>query len=119
MASFVLVIAITAFLAGGATGIFVMLVIGIRKGDRPRSRARRPEHPTGRGHPLHAAGQHLAQQPGRPRRPRPALTGARPPGPFPPLTSRRLTQPCRIGDDTPIPRFWRALRPSGVIPSCL
>ena len=36
MASFVLVIAITAFLAGGATGIFVMLVIGIRKGDRPR-----------------------------------------------------------------------------------
>jgi hypothetical protein len=36
MASFVLVIAITAFLAGGAVGIFVMLVIGIRKGDRPR-----------------------------------------------------------------------------------
>jgi hypothetical protein len=36
MTSFVLVIAITAFLAGGATGIFVMLVIGIRRGDRPR-----------------------------------------------------------------------------------
>ena len=36
MASFVLVIAITAFLAGGATGIFVMFVIGIRKVDRLR-----------------------------------------------------------------------------------
>jgi hypothetical protein len=36
MASFVLVIAITAFLAGAATAVFAMLVIGIRKGDRPR-----------------------------------------------------------------------------------
>ncbi|MGD0247203.1 MAG: hypothetical protein ABSB59_43720 [Streptosporangiaceae bacterium] len=36
MDSFALVIAITAFLAGGAAGMFVMLVIGIRKGDRPR-----------------------------------------------------------------------------------
>ena len=35
MASLALLIAITAFLAGGLTGIFVMLVIGIRKADRP------------------------------------------------------------------------------------
>jgi len=36
MASYVLVIAITAFLAGGAIAVFAMLVIGIRKADRPR-----------------------------------------------------------------------------------
>jgi hypothetical protein len=35
MASYALVIAITAFLAGGATAVFIMLVIGIRKADRP------------------------------------------------------------------------------------
>jgi hypothetical protein len=35
MASYVLVIAITAFLAGAATAVFIMLVIGIRKADRP------------------------------------------------------------------------------------
>jgi hypothetical protein len=32
-----LVIAITAFLAGAVTAVFTMLVIGIRKADRPRS----------------------------------------------------------------------------------
>jgi hypothetical protein len=32
-----LVIAGTAFLAGAATAVFVMLVIGIRKADRPRT----------------------------------------------------------------------------------
>ena len=36
MASYALVIAVTAFLAGAATAVFVMLVIGIRKADRPR-----------------------------------------------------------------------------------
>jgi hypothetical protein len=36
MPSYMLVIAITAFLAGGAVAVFVMLVIGIRKADRPR-----------------------------------------------------------------------------------
>jgi hypothetical protein len=32
-----LVIAVTAFLTGAATAVFVMLVIGIRKADRPHS----------------------------------------------------------------------------------
>lgn len=36
MASFILVIAVVAFLSGAVTAVFVMLVIGIRKGDRPR-----------------------------------------------------------------------------------
>ena len=74
MASFALVIAITAFLAGAATAVFVMLVIGIRKADRPRAGPPTRNTPAGRRHPLHAARQHLAEQPGRPRRPRTALT---------------------------------------------
>jgi hypothetical protein len=37
MASYVLVIALTAFLAGAASAVFVMLVVGIRKVDRPRT----------------------------------------------------------------------------------
>jgi hypothetical protein len=45
MASYVLVIAVTAFLAGAASAVFVMLVVGIRKADRPRSR---PPAPTTR-----------------------------------------------------------------------
>lgn len=36
MASIVLVIAVTAFLSGGAAAVFLMLVVGIRRGDRPR-----------------------------------------------------------------------------------
>lgn len=36
MASLILVVAVTAFLAGAAAAVFVMLVIGIRKADRPR-----------------------------------------------------------------------------------
>ena len=36
MVSFVLVIALAAFLAGAATAVFFVLVIGIRKADRPR-----------------------------------------------------------------------------------
>ena len=32
-----LVIAVTAFLTGAATAVFTMLVIGIRKSDRPRT----------------------------------------------------------------------------------
>jgi hypothetical protein len=36
MASLVLVIAITDFLAGGAAAVFVMLVTGIREADRRR-----------------------------------------------------------------------------------
>ena len=36
MASLLLVVAATAFLAGAASAVFVMLVIGIRKADRPR-----------------------------------------------------------------------------------
>jgi hypothetical protein len=36
--AFLLVIAATAFLAGAASAVFVMLVIGIRKADRPRTR---------------------------------------------------------------------------------
>lgn len=35
MAPFVLVIALTAFLAGVGAAVFIILVIGIRKGDRP------------------------------------------------------------------------------------
>ena len=33
MASYALVIAITTFLAGAATAVFIMLVVGIRKAD--------------------------------------------------------------------------------------
>jgi hypothetical protein len=40
MAPYVLVTAVTAFLAGVASGVFVMLVIGIRKVDQPRTRPR-------------------------------------------------------------------------------
>ena len=75
MTSFVLVIAVTAFLAGAATAVFVMLVIGIRKADRPRAR------PPARGTPLDAvtrstlAARHLAQR-SRPRRPPRQLTAA-------------------------------------------
>lgn len=36
MVSFTLVIAIAAFLAGGVSAIFLVLVIGIHKGDRAR-----------------------------------------------------------------------------------
>jgi hypothetical protein len=36
MASFIVVITVIAFLSGGVTAVFIMLVIGIRKGDRPR-----------------------------------------------------------------------------------
>jgi hypothetical protein len=35
MASFVLVVALIAFLGGAATAVFLMVCIGIRKGDRP------------------------------------------------------------------------------------
>ena len=35
MASLVLVVALIAFLAGVAAAVFLMLFIGIRKGDRP------------------------------------------------------------------------------------
>jgi hypothetical protein len=49
MASYALVIAVTAFLAGAATAVFVMLVIGIRKADRPR------RGPDARNTPLDAA----------------------------------------------------------------
>jgi hypothetical protein len=35
MASFVLVVALVAFLAGAAAAVFLMLFISIRKGDRP------------------------------------------------------------------------------------
>jgi len=35
MANFVIVVAVTAFLAGAATAVFAMLVIGIRRADRP------------------------------------------------------------------------------------
>ena len=37
MASLVLVIAVIAFLSGGLAAVFIMLVIGIHKGDRTRS----------------------------------------------------------------------------------
>jgi hypothetical protein len=36
MTSLLLVVAVTAFLSGAAIAVFVMLVIGIRKADRPR-----------------------------------------------------------------------------------
>ena len=35
MISLVLVVALTAFLGGAAAAVFLMLFIGIRKGDRP------------------------------------------------------------------------------------
>jgi hypothetical protein len=37
MASLMLVIAVTAFLSGAVSAVFVLLVIGIRKADRLRS----------------------------------------------------------------------------------
>lgn len=37
MMSVMLVIAVTAFLSGAAVAVFVMLVIGIRKADQPRT----------------------------------------------------------------------------------
>jgi hypothetical protein len=37
--SSVLVIAVTAFLSGAAAAVFAMLVVGIRKADKPRRRA--------------------------------------------------------------------------------
>jgi hypothetical protein len=49
MASYALVIAITAFLAGAAAAVFIMLVVGIRKADRPRC------GPVGRCTPVDAA----------------------------------------------------------------
>jgi hypothetical protein len=36
MTSITLVVAVTAFLAGAAAAAFLMIVIGIRKADRPR-----------------------------------------------------------------------------------
>ncbi len=48
MASLIIVVAVTAFLSGAATAVFVMLVIGIRKADRPRGL------PRGRCTPLDA-----------------------------------------------------------------
>jgi hypothetical protein len=47
MTSFTLVIAGTAFLAGAAVAVFLMIVIGIRKADRPR-------HQSGRNVPVDA-----------------------------------------------------------------
>jgi hypothetical protein len=49
MASYALVIAITAFLAGAATAAFIMLVVGIRKADHPE------RGPIGRSTPMDAA----------------------------------------------------------------
>ena len=42
MFSFTLEIAVTAFLGGAAAAAFLMVSIGIRKGDRPRCR---PDYP--------------------------------------------------------------------------
>jgi hypothetical protein len=39
MFSFTLVIAVTAFLAGTAAALFAVVVIGIRRNDRPRCQA--------------------------------------------------------------------------------
>ncbi len=39
------VIAIAAFLSGGAAAVFIMLVIGIHKGDRARHLSDAPETP--------------------------------------------------------------------------
>ena len=77
MASLMLVIAVTAFLAGAASAVFAMLVIGIRKADRPRSLPGARSHPAGRRHPHHATCWHLARR-SRPRRPRSRLTGTQP-----------------------------------------
>ena len=49
MASYALVIAITASLTGAATAVFIMLVVGIRKADHPHRR------PIGRSTPMDAA----------------------------------------------------------------
>jgi len=38
MASFMLIVAVTTFLSGGAAAIFLMIVIGIHKADNPRRR---------------------------------------------------------------------------------
>jgi hypothetical protein len=39
------IIAITAFLSGGAAAVFIMLVIGIHKGDRARHLSDAPDTP--------------------------------------------------------------------------
>jgi hypothetical protein len=49
MTSLILVIAVTAFLAGAATAAFLMIVIGIRKADHPR------RAPSPQDNPLDAA----------------------------------------------------------------
>jgi hypothetical protein len=48
MASLLIVVAVTAFLTGAAVTVFAMLVIGIRKADRPHGR------PGGHSTPLDA-----------------------------------------------------------------
>ena len=45
MTSLAAVIAVTAFLSGALTAVFLMLVIGIRKVDRPRGLPRAPVTP--------------------------------------------------------------------------
>ena len=74
MTSFTLVVAVTAFLSGAAAAVFLMLVIGIRKADRPPP-SRRPDCPAGRGSPDRAGLRQLAGWPRRPHRPPRRLTG--------------------------------------------
>lgn len=45
MAFFACIIAIAAFLAGAAAAVFIMLVIGIHKGDRARHLSDTPQTP--------------------------------------------------------------------------
>ena len=45
MASFTLIIAATAFLAGAVAAVFLMIVIGIRKADHPHRLPRAQETP--------------------------------------------------------------------------
>lgn len=54
MISLIFVIALAAFLAGAATAVFLMLVVGIRKNDRP-DRILQPSPTPGRWTPAPAA----------------------------------------------------------------
>ena len=47
MASLLIVVAVTAFLTGAAMTVFAMLVIGIRKADRPHGRPSSHSTPLG------------------------------------------------------------------------
>lgn len=74
MTSLLLVVALIAFLSGATSAVFLMLFIGIRKGDRPERVQGSRKAPARRLHPYRARHLDLAERPGLPPRPRRPLT---------------------------------------------